>query len=190
MNNFILNLRPALASLILFTLIFGVAYPLTITIIAQMIFPKQSEGSLIQNPKGEIIGSALIGQNFTANKYFWSRLSATSPAYNAAASSGSNMGVNNESLIENIKVRINNLEIPKAVIPIDLITASASGLDPHISPESARIQIGRVAKARGLQISSLEKLIDQHIENPDILILGEKRINVLKLNIALDNLQQ
>lgn len=189
MNNFIINLRPAIVLCVLFTMLFGFAYPLAITRVSGVIFPQQSEGSLIKNQKGDIIGSALVGQNFTSDKYFWGRLSATAPAYNAAISSGSNLGVNNPALLENVKARIEALKTQGQYIPVDLVTASGSGLDPDISIKAAIIQIERIAKARKIPQNRLEELIEQNTQNPDLFILGEKRVNVLTLNIALDNLK-
>ena len=189
MNNFVINLRPAIILSVLFTVFFGIAYPLFITGVSGVIFPQQSEGSLIKNQKGDVIGSVLVGQNFTSDKYFWGRLSAIAPAYNAVASSGSNLSVNNPVLIDNVKARIEALKTDNKLIPVDLVTASGSGLDPDISVKASIIQIERVANARKIPQYKLQELIKQHSQNPDLLILGEKRVNVLTLNLALDNLK-
>ncbi len=190
MNNAILNLRPAIVSMIIFTVLFGGIYPLIITCISDFIFRDEREGSLIKNENGEIIGSKLLGQNFTSEKYFWGRLSATSPAYNGAASTGSNLGVNNPALLDAVKARVEALGNPKKPIPVDLVTASGSGLDSDISHEAAKFQINRVAKARGLNANKIEELVYQYTEKRDFGILGEERVNVLKLNLALDKLNQ
>lgn len=184
------QLRPALAALLLFSLITGGIYPALVTGLAQLLFPYQANGSLIvQN--GKIIGSELIGQPFASPAYFWSRPSATSPfPYNAAASSGSNQGPSNPALREVIKSRIEALKQAdpdnRAPIPVDLVTASGSGLDPHISPATAFYQVPRVAKARGLDGEKLRALVQAHIEGRTWGVLGEPRVNVLKLNLALD----
>ncbi len=190
MNNVILNLRPALVLTVIFIILFGGVYPLLITSASDFIFRDERQGSLIKNEKGEVIGSELLGQNFTSEKYFWGRLSATSPAYNGAASTGSNLGVNNPALLDAVKARIDALGNPKEPIPVDLVTASGSGLDPDISLEAAKFQIERVAKARGLNANKIEKLVYQYTEKRDLGILGEERVNVLKLNLALDKLNQ
>jgi len=171
--------------LLVMTVITGIAYPLIVTGIAQVAFKDQANGSLIyQNEK--IIGSSLIGQSFSDPKYFWSRPSATSPMpYNGAASSGSNQGPTNPALKEAVEGRIKDLG-GKTPVPADLVTASGSGLDPHISPAAAAYQIERVAKARNLPQDKLRALIDQHTEGRQLGILGEPRVNVLRLNLALD----
>ncbi len=189
MRNFI---RPALGLFVLFTLIFGIIYPAISTLVIQIIFPSQSQGSLIVK-NGNVIGSKLIGQNFTESKYFWGRLSATSPySYNATASSGSNLGAANPDLLKQVKDRINALKKadPKNTnpIPVDLVTASASGLDPHISPAAAQYQIARVAKARHLSVEEIAKVVSEHTSKRQFGIFGEPTVNVLELNIALDNL--
>ena len=187
------TLRPALVLFFILTLITGVAYPLLVTGVAQTLFPAQASGSMILRD-GKTVGSELIGQNFTDPKHFWGRPSATSPMpYNAMASSGSNQGPSNPALLEAVKSRVEAL---RAVdpgntksVPVDLITASASGLDPHISPAAATYQASRVAKARGLAVDKVQALVDVQIETPLFGILGEPRINVLKLNLALDKLR-
>jgi K+-transporting ATPase ATPase C chain len=186
------QLRPALVSLLLLTLLTGIAYPLLVTGIAQVIFPRQANGSLIiQN--GQVVGSALIGQAFDDPKYFWGRLSATVPlAYNAASSGGSNLGPLNPALLQAVQARISALKQADPTntqpIPVDLVTASASGLDPDISPAAAAYQLDRVARARGLDPAVVQQLIDQHTQGRDLGFLGEPRVNVLELNLALDAL--
>ena len=183
-------LRQSIVMLLLMTVITGVAYPLAATGLAQLIFPQQANGSLIEK-NGKPIGSALIGQSFTDAKYFWGRPSATSPnPNNASSSSGSNTGPTNPALIDTIKQRIDALHAVdptnKAPVPVDLITASASGLDPEISPAAAQYQLARVAQARKLSVSQVQALVDQYTSGRTLGILGEPRVNVLKLNLALD----
>jgi K+-transporting ATPase ATPase C chain len=177
--------------LLIMTIVTGVAYPLCVSIIAQSFFPHQANGSLIKNEKGEVVGSELLGQQFSEAKYFSSRPSATSPyPYNAAGSGGSNLGPTNEDLKEQIADRIKNQKsYPGASsnkIPIDLVTASASGLDPHISAESALYQADRVASARSMPKERVLSMIDKCVEPRQFHILGEPRVNVLKLNMLLD----
>ena len=185
--------RPALIALVIFTVLTGVIYPFVVTLIAQVAFPSQANGSLIvQN--GNVVGSALIGQSFDDPKYFWSRPSATAPvAYNAAASSGSNLGPTNPTLLDAGKTRVENLHAAdpgnSAPIPIDLVTASASGLDPHISVAAANYQSARVARVRKLDESRVRALVEQFTEPRTFGILGEPRVNVLQLNLALDAVQ-
>lgn len=185
--------RPALIALVIFTVLTGVIYPFVVTLIAQVAFPSQANGSLIvQN--GNVVGSALIGQSFDDPKYFWSRPSATAPvAYNAAASSGSNLGPTNPTLLDAVKTRVENLHAAdpgnSAPIPIDLVTASASGLDPHISVAAANYQSARVARVRKLDESRVRALVEQFTEPRTFGILGEPRVNVLQLNLALDAVQ-
>ena len=193
--------RPAVMSLLVLTLITGVAYPLVVTAVAQLVFPRQANGSLIPRGESQSAGSELIGQAFDEPGYFWGRLSATSPApytaFNAAkltGSSGSNYGPLNPALIAAAKGRIETLRKydPKneAPIPVDLITASASGLDPHISPAAALFQASRVAAARKLDEAAVRKLVEEHIEGRQFGLLGEPRVNVLELNLALDDLNK
>ncbi len=192
------QLRPALVSLALLTLLTGLIYPLLVTGLAQLIFPRQANGSLIvQN--GQIVGSTLIGQAFDDPKYFWGRLSATGTypynafnAENLTASSGSNYGPLNPALMAMVQARLDALKQADPTntrpIPVDLVTASASGLDPHISPAAAAYQLDRVARARGLDPAVVQQLIDQHTQGRDLGLLGEPRVNVLELNLALDAL--
>lgn len=186
-------LRPALVLFFILTLVTGIAYPLVVTGVAQSLFPAQAGGSLILRD-GKSVGSSLIGQNFSDPKHFWGRPSATSPmAYNATSSSGSNQGPLNPALTDAVKGRIEALRAADpgntAPVPVDLVTASASGLDPHISPAAARFQVARVAKARGLAADRVQGLVDLQTENPLLGFLGERQINVLKLNLALEALR-
>lgn len=187
------HIRPALTMLLILTVLTGLVYPLTITGMAHLIFPDQSNGSLIVR-NGKVIGSKLVGQYFDKPEYFWSRPSATSAfPYNAAASGGSNLGPTNPALIEAVKARVAALRATDpgndAPIPVDLVTASGSGLDPHISPAAALYQVKRVARRRGLDESILQTLVTQRIEGRQFGFLGERRVNVLELNLALDNLK-
>lgn len=184
-------LKPAAMMLLLLTLLTGVAYPTLVTMLAQTLFSAQANGSLIKDKQGQLIGSELIGQTFSTPKYFWSRPSATSPyGYNAAASSGSNLGPTNPALTDAVSARIQALKDAdpgnKTPVPVDLVTASGSGLDPHISIAAARYQIKRIAKVRKINESKLHELIDAHTEDRQWLVFGEPRVNVLKLNLALD----
>jgi len=180
------QLRPTIVFLLLLSVLFGGAYPLVATGMADILFAKQAEGSLIYGKDGKPLGSALIGQNFSQPQYFWGRLSATAPyAYNAAASTGTNYGSNNPALVDAAKIRLASLN-GKNPVPVDLVTASGSGLDPHISREAAEYQVSRVANARGMNEGKLRALLDSHTENRQFGVLGEPRVNVLKLNLALD----
>lgn len=186
--------RPALVIFAFFTLLLGLAYPLLMTGIAQAVFPRQANGSLIQSADGRVLGSALIGQSFDNPKYFWGRPSATmNGPYNAARSGGSNYSVLNQALLEQAQSHIAALRTADPgnalAIPIDLVSASASGLDPHISPAAANFQAGRVAQARGMTEAQVRDLIAQQTETPWLGILGEPRVNVLMLNLALDSVQ-
>src|SRR5262244_1481743 len=190
------QLRPALVALGIFTILTGLVYPLVVTGIAQVIFPGKANGSLIVR-NGQPVGSELIGQLFDDPKYFWGRLSATSPvgytAFNAdkqTGSSGSNYGPLNPALLEAVQGRIKALQEADpgntAPIPLDLVTASGSGLDPHISPAAAEYQVRRVARARGLSEEAVHHTVAQHTEGRTLGLLGEPRVNVLALNLALD----
>ncbi|MBR1150986.1 K(+)-transporting ATPase subunit C [Bradyrhizobium sp. JYMT SZCCT0428] len=193
------EIRPAIILLLLLTAITGLAYPLAMTAIAGVIFPKQAQGSLIEKD-GKVIGSALIGQEFKEDKYFHGRLSATSapdPAdssktvsapYNAANSGGSNLGPTSKALADRIKEDVDKLkaENPNASVPVDLVTTSASGLDPDISPEAALFQVPRVAKARKMPEERVRQLVTEHTQGRMAGLLGEVRVNVLALNLALD----
>ena len=176
--------------LLVLTLLTGVAYPLVVTLVAKAAFPDQASGSLVVRD-GHLVGSRLIGQPFDDPKYFWGRLSATSPApYNAGASTGSNLGPTNEALAKAAQARIDALRAADpastAPVPVDLVTSSASGLDPHISPAAALFQVPRVARARGLDEQRVRALVAQYTEDRTLGVLGERRVNVLLLNMALD----
>jgi K+-transporting ATPase ATPase C chain len=196
------EIRPALVVLVVLTLITGLAYPLAITGIAGVLFPAQAQGSLIEQD-GKVIGSSLIGQSFTAEKYFHGRLSATTAPdpkdatktvdapYNAGNSGGSNLGPTSKALAERLKGDVEKLkaENPGAPVPLDLVTTSASGLDPDISPEAALFQVPRVAMARGLPEARIRELVQSRAQGRLFGLLGEPRVNVLELNIALDRLR-
>jgi K+-transporting ATPase ATPase C chain len=187
------NIRTAIITLALFTILTGLFYPLAVTGIAQLVFPHKANGSLIEKD-GKAIGSELIGQPFSDPKYFWSRLSATGPfAYNAAASSGSNYGPINQSYLDGVQKRIQDLRTAdpqnSKPVPMDLVTASGSGLDPHISVAAALYQLPRVARIRGLNQDKLRSLVVQYTEGRQLGFLGESCVNVLKLNLALDETQ-
>ncbi|HYL88466.1 MAG TPA: potassium-transporting ATPase subunit KdpC [Burkholderiales bacterium] len=180
----------SIRALLVFTIITGVAYPLVVTGIAQVAFKDKANGSLIEKD-GKVLGSRLIGQPFSDPKYFWSRGSATSPQpYNGASSSGSNLGPTNPALKEAVEGRVNALRDAggdaSKPIPVDLVTASGSGLDPHISPAAAQYQIARVAKARSLPEAKVKELVERYTEGRSLGVLGEPRVNVLELNLALD----
>lgn len=184
------QLRPAIVSFLVLTVITGLLYPLAVTAVAQVAFPSQANGSLIMKD-GKAVGSTLIGQAFDDPKYFWGRLSATSPfPYNAAASSGSNLGPTNPALLDEVRARIEALSAADpgntAPIPVDLVTSSGSGLDPDISVAAAEYQIGRVARARGLSTDAVRRLVAQYTLGRWLGLVGEPRVNVLQLNLALD----
>ncbi len=188
------QLRPAIVAFVLLSIITGLLYPFAVTGVAQVLFPQQANGSLIMQ-NGQAVGSKLIGQPFDDPKYFWGRLSATAPyPYNAAASSGSNLGPTNKALTDEVQGRIDALHKADpsntAPIPVDLVTSSGSGLDPDISVDAALYQVHRVASARGLSDAQVQQLVMQNIQPRQFLILGEERVNVLQLNLALDALKK
>ncbi len=185
-------LRPALVLFLALSLLTGLAYPLLTTVLAQALFPAQAGGSLLLR-EGRPVGSALIGQSFSSPEYFWSRHSATTPMpYNAAASAGANLGPTNPALLQAVEARLAALRAAHpeqpGPVPADLVTTSASGLDPHISLAAAGYQLERVARARGLPPQALRNLLAEHAEQPLSGFLGEARVNVLQLNLALDEL--
>ena len=196
------EIRPALVILFALTVITGLAYPLAMTGVAGVLFPAQASGSFVEQD-GKVIGSALVGQNFTSEKYFHDRPSATmtpdpkdpsktiEAPYNAANSGGSNLGPTSKALAERLKGDVDKLkeENPGAPVPVDLVTTSASGLDPDISPEAASFQVSRIAKARGLAEGQIQGLIQSRIQGRFLGLLGESRVNVLELNIALDRIK-
>jgi K+-transporting ATPase ATPase C chain len=180
------TIREAVLVFVVLSLVTGVAYPLLITVVGQVVFPHEVNGSLIER-EGKLIGSELIGQSFTDPKYFWGRPSAA--GYNAEASTGSNLGPTNPAQFDAVKQRLADLQSAhgaEAKIPIDMVTASASGLDPHNSPAAAALQVNRVAAARKLSADQVMELVAEHTENRAVGVLGEPRVNVLKLNLALD----
>lgn len=181
------QLKPALLSVAAFTLLTGLVYPLAVTGVAQAVFPRQAGGSLVER-EGRVVGSALVGQPFAGARYFWSRPSATSPAYDGGASAGSNLGPTNAALHARVAATVAALRAAHgdAAIPADLATASASGLDPHLSPAAARYQAARVARERGLSLEAVENLVAAHTEGRQLGVLGEPRVHLLRLNLALD----
>ena len=182
------HIRPAVVMIALFTGVLGVAYPLAVTGVAQAAFPDQANGSLVRDKAGQVVGSALVGQAFSQPGYLHPRPSAAGDGYDAAASSGSNLGPLNPGLIARVKTDADALraETGAAVLPADAVTTSASGLDPHISPAYAELQAARIAKARGVGEAQVRKVIEQHVEGRTFGVLGQPRVNVLLTNMALD----
>lgn len=192
MKNFLRQLRPALIALVVFTVVCGVVYPLVVTAVAQVAFNDEAEGSLIK-VDGVVVGSELIGQQFVSPQYFHPRPSAAGAGYDSGASSGSNLGPRNPALLDAVAERVvayraeNGLSVD-VLVPVDAVTASASGLDPHISVANARLQAPRVAEERGLDVAVVLGMIGDYTEDRDLLVLGDPGINVLGLNLALDRL--
>lgn len=182
--------KPALLLFVLLGLILGLLYPLGITAVSQMVMPAQANGSLYKDSQGKVVGSSLIGQNFDDPKYLWGRPSAAK--YDAKASTGSNLGPLNPELAKNVQAAVDKLKTSdptnSAPIPLDLVTASASGLDPHISPAAAKWQVGRIAKQRGITAQAVQELIDKNTQAPQFGVLGEPVVNVLAVNVALDKM--
>jgi K+-transporting ATPase ATPase C chain len=182
------NLFTALLMTVVTTLLLGVAYPLIVTVLAQVMFPDEANGQLRQRG-GHLIGSEIIGQGFTSADYFHTRASAAGNGYDATNSGGTNLGPTNKKLIDAVRASVDaaRTENPNAPVPIDLVTTSASGFDPHISPDNAMFQVPRVAKARGVSEPDLRQFVTEHIEGRQLGFLGEPRVNVLLLNLALDD---
>jgi K+-transporting ATPase ATPase C chain len=183
------QLRPAIAIIITMTVITGMAYPALVTAAAQLIFPEQANGSLIRDDEGVVLGSSLIGQGFSRQTYFWSRPSAAgAEGYDASASGGTNLGPTSAELIGRVSARSERLleAHGDAAVPVDLVTASASGLDPHISSEAAAYQVERVATARGMDPDEVRDIVAEHTDEPLLAFLGQSRVNVLELNLDLD----
>lgn len=189
-KDFLTSLRPAIVLTILFAILLGLVYPLAMTGIGQAIFPSQANGSLIRDATGRVTGSTVVGQAFTSERYFQTRPSAAGKGYDALASSGSNLGPTSQALVDRVKPDIEKrrAEGVTGSVPVDLVTASGSGLDPDLSPESARAQVARVARVRGLEEARVKALVEANVEHPLFGILGENRVNVLALNQQLDRL--
>ncbi|MCU0633365.1 MAG: potassium-transporting ATPase subunit KdpC [Gemmatimonadaceae bacterium] len=188
-------LRPAVVALVLFSVLTGIVYPAVVGGVAAALFPHQAEGSVLTGTDGRVVGSALVGQAFTDPRHLWGRPSATSPAYNALASSGSNLGPSSQVLDSLVRARVAALRAsyaavgvpaPSAPIPVDLVTASGSGLDPHVSPAAARWQAGRIAAARGIPLARVQAILDRHTERPWLGVVGGARVHVVQVNLALD----
>ena len=186
-KDFITSIRPALVMTLLFALLLGIAYPLALTGIGQLVFPSQANGSLVTE-NGKVIGSTVVGQAFTSERYFNTRPSAAGKGYDGLASSGSNLGPTSQALADRVKADVGKLQTaaPDRPVPTDLVTTSASGLDPHLSPEAAFYQVDRVARARGLDAGMVRSLVEESVEQPLLGILGEPRVNVFELNRRLD----
>jgi potassium-transporting ATPase KdpC subunit len=185
--NILKQIYPAIAITVVLTVLLGIIYPLVVTGLAQVVFPKQAAGSLIEKG-GKVIGSSLIGQPFSGRGYFHSRPSAAGTGYDATASGGTNLGPTSQKLMDNVKTAADALreENPGTPIPIDMVTASASGLDPHITPAAAEFQVPRIARERGMTADEVRRLVLEHTEGRQFGLLGEPRVNVLELNLALD----
>jgi K+-transporting ATPase ATPase C chain len=183
------DLKPAVLLFVALTVLCGGVYPAAVTLVAGIAFPRQAAGSFVKDAHGRVIGSELIGQPFSDPKYFWPRPSATGPfAYNPGGSTGANLGPTNPALLAAVADRVAALRAAGITgpIPSDLVLASASGLDPHVTPAGARVQVARVARTRGLDEAELERLVAARVEEPQLGILGEPRVNILELNLALD----